>query len=266
MALPNGTSTSVIAREIATPAITAPQLIYGSVALDDYKHGWSDIDILVLTEEELSLQQAEELVELRETLTTRFPDNVYFRKFEGGILSLEAFLDNKREQVVYWGTSGQRITDKYAFDSFCMMELLENGVLLYGEDIRSLFMIPTYTQLYEDIIRHYQLIRKYAETTRRHLYSYGWLFDIARGIYTLRTGKVIAKTAAGEWALEAGICPVPDALSKALEVRKAPMDFQNKSEAMDYAEQLGTKIQLFADVLEKELIFMKPHMDSRKML
>ena len=33
------------------------------------------------------------------------------------MLTLDAFLSKKTDRVVYWGTSGERITDRYAFDS-----------------------------------------------------------------------------------------------------------------------------------------------------
>ena len=50
-----------------TPSI----YLYGSVVLDDFRLGWSDIDILVLTEKQISSEQAEHLVHLRQELTGR---------------------------------------------------------------------------------------------------------------------------------------------------------------------------------------------------
>ena len=90
--------------------------LYGSVALDDFKLGWSDIDILVLTEYEITEQQSEELVGLRQSLLERYPGNMYFRLFEGGMLSAEAFFLNENDRTVYWGTSGQRITDSFILE------------------------------------------------------------------------------------------------------------------------------------------------------
>ena len=110
--------------------------LYGSVALDDFKFGWSDIDILVLTKHEISAEQAQRLIKLRQILLTKYTDNPYFRSFEGGMLSLEAFINQTSERVVYWGTSSQRITDRYYFDNFSMMELLDCGALLYGKEDR----------------------------------------------------------------------------------------------------------------------------------
>ena len=215
--------------------------IFGSVALGDFKLGWSDIDIIVLTEYEVSEQQAAILVELRQDMLKRFPDNPYFRLFEGGILSVDAFVNNKSERTVYWGTSGQRITTDYRLDSFGMAELLDSGILIYGNDIRHKLKYPAYAQMHDDISNHIQAARK-------HGTSVGWLLDIARGIYTLRTGKIIAKTAAGEWALENKICLDMDVMQRAVAIRKEPYNYSNTDKAVDNAI-----IQRFADVLDAEL-------------
>lgn len=111
--------------------------LYGSSVLNDFRLGWSDIDILVLTQKRISQPQAQELVMLRQKLLENEVGNPYYRSFEGGMLTLSAFISKKIDCVVYWGTSGQRITDIYQFDSFCMAELLQNGQLLYGVDIRN---------------------------------------------------------------------------------------------------------------------------------
>ena len=228
--------------------------LYGSIALGDFKLGWSDIDILVLTREPISEAQAYQLVHLRQIMLAEEPENPYYRSFEGGMLTISSFLSGEKDRVVYWGTSGERITTRYGFDSFSMGELLDSGIQLYGADVREHLSYPTYNQLKADVCRHYETIRQYAQKTGRDLYSYGWLLDICRCIYTLRTGKIIAKTAAGEWALREEICPCADVLARAVEVRKEPNKFKADARTFDYAETLGNCIQAYADVLERELI------------
>lgn len=232
-----------------TPSI----YLYGSVVLDDFKLGWSDIDILVLAQEPFSKEQANQLVNLRQTMLVDEPGNPYYRAFEGGMLTVNAFLSGELDRVVYWGTSGERITTRYCFDSFSMCQLLDSGILLYGDDVRGQMTRPTYSDLKTDVRCHYEAIRQYAQKAGRDLYSYGWLLDISRCIYTLCTGKIIAKTAAGEWALQENICPCADALAKAVEVRKDPIKFKNDAHTFDYAETLGDSIQRYADALEYEL-------------
>jgi predicted nucleotidyltransferase/RimJ/RimL family protein N-acetyltransferase len=227
--------------------------LYGSVALDDFQYGWSDIDLLVLTEKQISSEQAQRLVHLRQELSGGEPENTYYRLFEGGMLSLSAFLTDTPDTVVYWGTSGERIADRYVFDSFCKLELLDHGVLLYGKDVRGQMRRPIYEDLKTDVRRHYETIREYSGKTGRSLYSFGWLLDISRCIYTLRTGRIIAKTKAGEWALENGLCPDAAALETALRVRKEARIFKEDETLQAYAAAIGPAVQKYADVLEREL-------------
>ena len=233
----------IMTNEIVTVLANNKPTIYlfGSVALDDFQLGWSDIDILVLTNCKITEQQAETLVGFRQALLERYLGNLYFRLFEGGMLSANAFLRDKKERMVYWGTSGQQITDSYKMDSFGMAELLDSGILLYGEDIRSKMTYPAYSQMRDDIINHVQ-------AARTHGVVVGWLLDIARGIYTLRTGKIVSKTAAGEWALDEGLCPDAGILQKTVQIRKDPLCYSKEDKSVDNAV-----IQRFADVLEKEL-------------
>ena len=49
------------------------------------------------------------------------------------------------------------------------------------------------------------------------------------------------------------LCPDPDALRYALQVRRSPLEYKDDKQTFDYAETLAEPIQRFADVLEKEL-------------
>ena len=227
--------------------------LYGSCVLNDFKLGWSDIDILVLTKDSLTEDASNKLLTLRQQLLEKDPQNLYYRSFEGAILSFDSFVYNKRDKVVYWGTKGEKIKDTYSLDSFSTKELLENGELLYGEDVRRFFTVPTFEDLKNDIRYHYGTIREHARTTGRNFYSFGWFLDISRCLYTLQTGKIIAKTLAGEWALEHKLCPNPEVLEKVLEIRKNALEYKQKPETFDYAETLGPTVQKYADVLERAL-------------
>ena len=90
--------------------------VYGSAVLDDFRLGWSDIDILVLTKDECKIQCAEKLVFLRQELLKANPKNKFYRSFEGAILSLSGFLNGVKTNVIYWGTTGERIRDEYVLD------------------------------------------------------------------------------------------------------------------------------------------------------
>lgn len=227
--------------------------LYGSSVLDDFKLGWSDIDILVLTKEKIDLQQANQLVPLRQQLLESQPDNKYFRKFEGAMLSFDAFANQKTDTVVYWGTRGEKIKDSYCLDSFSMKQLLDDGKLLFGEDVRNQLTPPMKQDLYNDVVHHYHTIREHGQQGDRNLYTFGWFLDISRCIYTLRTGKIISKTQAGYWAIENKVCPNEAVMKTVLMIRENPSKYKAMPEIMDYAETLGTEVKRYADVLEREL-------------
>jgi len=225
--------------------------LYGSITMDDFQYGWSDIDLLCLTDCSISQEQAHRLVGLRQRLVEQYRDPVY-QLFEGGILSLQSFLNGIPDTVVYWGTSDQYITDTYNLDSLGRYELKTNGVLIAGRDIRNMIIMPSNTDIRKAVQFHFKTIRKHAVQTDESLYSCGWLLDIARCIYTLRRGGMIAKTKAGEWALKQQLCPVPETLKKALLVRKDPLKYKDDLEFKVWARSLGNDVQRFADVLEQE--------------
>jgi len=226
--------------------------IYGSYTLDDFKLGWSDIDLLVLTKTPIPDYLLNSLLHLRQTLLEKDSTNMYYRSFEGAMLSLNSFINNTKENIIYWGTKGEKIKDNYNLDSFSMKELIEHGFLVYGNDIRVKLSMPTFDQLVIDIKHHYNTIREHAQLTGRNFYSFGWFLDISRCLYTLQTGNIIAKTKAGEWAIKNELCPNADIMKRILEIRNNPLRYKNE-ETFDYAQTLGPDVQKYADVLEKEL-------------
>jgi len=81
--------------------------------------------------------------------------------------------------------------------------------------------------------------------------------DIARCIYTLRTGKIISKTKAGEWALGNNLISDIHIMEKVISIRKEPERYRDNDETLKWLENLGQYIQKFADVLEKEIAVAK---------
>lgn len=225
--------------------------LYGSCTMDDFRPGWSDIDLLVLTQTPLTLPKAEQLLMLRQNLPLQHPDAMLACSCEGGILPLDAFTKGYPSRTVYWGTSGQRITDRHHLNSMDLWELQHSGRLLHGPEVRDSFPIPTPNSMYADVARHLRTILDHGRGNRS-LYAFGWLLDTARGLYTLRHDAVASKTSAGEWAFREGLCPEEEALRLALEVRREPSLLSQEAVAHQ-AEALTPAIQAFAGVLRREL-------------
>lgn len=225
--------------------------LYGSVTAEDFRPGWSDIDLLVLTQEPITETQADLLLTLRQQLAQRDPDTPYYRAFEGGMLDLGSFLTNESTRVVYWGTTGERIKERHAFSPFDVASLLQNGQLLLGKDVRRHFEMPEYQDIATAVVSHAVTIRQHGKGARS-LYAYGWLLDIARCMYTLVNGRLTTKTTAAQWALDEHLCPCPAELSMALTVRRQP-ELIKDEQVLAYAEGLTEAIQSFLNLLEKAL-------------
>ena len=52
--------------------------MYGSSALNDFRLGWSDIDILILTDKQITEEQAKTLVGLRQAMLAKEPGSPYY--------------------------------------------------------------------------------------------------------------------------------------------------------------------------------------------
>ncbi len=226
--------------------------LYGSVVLGDFRLGWSDIDFIALTDGPITGGEAERLLPLRQTLLKKEPENPYYRAFEGVIVEREEYRRRAFSRLVYWGTSGQRVTDRYVPDAFSRWELAEKGRAVYGGEPWP-FPAPERAELTEAVRAHYESIRKNAAQTGDSLYSCGWLLDIARCVYTLRTSGVLGKTQAGRRALEEGLFPDEAPLRRTLEIRENPMAYKNLESVRAWLTGLGPVVQQYADVLEREL-------------
>lgn len=226
-------------------------VLYGSAVLDDFRLGWSDIDLLCLTQLRLNDAQAQTIVGLRQALQREFPENPYFRAFEGHICHRDAL--SQGGCVVYWGTSGQRIKSRCDLDPFSRLEIADFGRILCGEDLRSWIRRPSGQELHEAVRTHCQTIREHGSETGQSLYSAGWILDIARCLYTLQTGSILGKTQAGEWALKNGCAGDEDVMRRVLKIRRHPLRAREDPQTMAWLGTLGTKIQEYADLLEERL-------------
>lgn len=232
--------------------------LYGSVVLDDFRLGWSDVDFLALTSGPLTAEEAERLLLLRQRLSAQEPGNPYYRCFEGIVADRDEYLRQDYTRVVYWGTSGQRVTDRVGEDVFARYELAKYGRPVFGNPDRSLFREPDRGSLVRAVRDHLRGIRSCAVRTDESLYSCGWLLDVARCMYTLRFGDVIGKSKAGQWALEEGLFPAEDDLRQTLAIRNDPQAYKNRPAVKTWLRGLGDTVQRCADVLEDELRRMPP--------
>ena len=227
----------------------------GSVTLDDFHPGWSDIDLLVLTEREISPAQAEALVGLRQDLVKEYGDGI-FRLFEGGMLTTDAFVSGGKDRVVYWGTSGQRVTNQYRFDAFCTVNLLDDGVLLCGDDVRGKIPRPDAEEIRADMSGVLDTVRRYASLSGNSLYTYSWLLDISCCLFTLKTENHF-QDARGRMGAPRGALSRAGRLVAGGGTTHSPASFRKDALTGERLEDLVRDILSYADTLEKTLSLKK---------
>ncbi len=231
--------------------------LHGSAAVSDFRPGWSDLDLLVLTDAPIPDDQAECLLCLRQTLTQLYPENPFYRTMEGAVLPLYAFTENKTApNIVYYGTGSQRITDHYEMNALSRTEWFTNGILLYGSDIRDdIALLPPYEDLVDAIDAHLNTVFRYGCTPSASLYSYGWICDLCRCLYTLETGKIISKTEALRYALTHPAVPstLYGVISETYRVRTDPKTALEDPDTLTRAAALGSDIRHMAECTEAVL-------------
>ena len=223
--------------------------LYGSAAAGEYASGMSDIDILVRFSREPDDAVCAALLALHEMPAAA---GLTFGVVEG-TLTGPALLEGKLGRAVYWGTGKQRLEDTVPLSAFDRLLIRNGGRLLHGDDFRGMIPRPSGEELREGVRSTLQTVRTYARQTGESIHAVGWLFDIARGLYTVETGGVASKSAAVRWALEAGLAPDEKTLRKALTLRNAPSLYGTPSYERSWFAGLGPAVQRFADVLEERL-------------
>lgn len=236
--------------------------LYGSVTMEDFRWGWSDIDLLCLTEREFSASQARRLAGLRQELQAAEPDNRYFRLFEGGVLPFGCYETGGEADAAYWGTSGQRVARRFEVSVFTRLVILDMGRLVHGRERRGEMRRPGYPELREGVAAHYAVIRRQALSPAANLHTAGWMLDIARCLYSLRTGGIISKTAAGKWAMEQRLFPDRRVMERILQIRREPLRYREDPAALEWLAGLEGEIRLFTDRLGQELEQEKQRPDN----
>lgn len=226
--------------------------LYGSAVSGDFRLGWSDLDVLVLTREPIPPSAAEALVSLRQTMTAAEPDNVYYRLFEGECCRCGTFCPASRRAPSTGVRAGNG--SQTAIRSTRLAAAASRAGPAAG---RRRAARPAAAA----VVRRAARRRGGASEGRPPLCGCDGAQPLfvrlaagrcARTLYNSH-GRVASKTDAGRWALQNALCPDPELLETALCVREAPLRLRDDPRTLDLAESLGDAVQRFADVLEEAL-------------
>ncbi|HWT27375.1 MAG TPA: nucleotidyltransferase domain-containing protein [Mobilitalea sp.] len=133
---------------------------FGSAIYDDFHEGYSDLDFFIIVDGYLSEADFNRFHLLRDEY--KRSGNAYLSVLEGEIIPHSAMIHNRDTNVIYWGTSKDRLKSNYGLAGFSMCCLLDNGYLIFGKDIRNAIPYPTKEEMLGEISTLIERIRQHA--------------------------------------------------------------------------------------------------------
>jgi hypothetical protein len=179
--------------------------LQGSFAVGDADAN-SDVDFIVVTEDDVTTEQRGELQALHQTLYAL--PTTWAQHLEGSYIPREVLRrpDPERRPLLYLDNGGTAFAlDNHDNTAVVRWSLREHGVVLAGPDPRELVDPITADELRAEVRWAIGLWRDWFRSTdsidRRALAVA--VLSHARILHTLAVGEVTSKRAAGEWALQA---------------------------------------------------------------
>lgn len=177
--------------------------LQGSFALGDADEH-SDVDFIVVTQDEVSEAQAVDLQALHERLYRL--ESPWAQHLEGSYISKEKLrhVDPSRAPLLYLDNGATRLErDNHCNTAVVRWTLREHGVVLSGPDPKSLIDPIAADDLVDDVL---VALGEWEEWLGAHTMSRRGLgvlvLTLCRMLQSIAEGRVTTKRKAGEWALQ----------------------------------------------------------------
>jgi predicted nucleotidyltransferase len=176
--------------------------LQGSFALGDADEH-SDVDFIVVTEDEVTESQADDLQVMHERLYAL--GSPWAQHLEGSYISKEKLrrVDAARSPLLYLDNGATRLEhDNHCNTAVVRWTLREHGVVLAGPDPKSLIDPVAADDLVDDVLA---ALGEWEEWLGAHTMSRRGLgvlvLTLCRMLQSVAEGRVTTKREAGEWAL-----------------------------------------------------------------
>jgi len=219
---------------------------FGSVLYEDFHSGYSDLDFFIIVDKIISEDDFTKFSSWRNELkNSKHP---YFSVLEGEIIFKDAIKNDIESNVIYWGTTRDRLNRKYGLSGFSLRGLINKGYLIYGEDLRKELPYPSDEEMLFQVNSMIETIIKYAQVTNEDIHSIDWLFLISQSIYYLKTLEIDGKTNSAKWIVNNCNYSWIDTLQRAIEIRQSPI-LAKLDGNREWIKNLGPTIQCACDTL-----------------
>jgi hypothetical protein len=181
----------------------------GSLALDDYQSGKSDLDFVVLCDDIPAIRGIEMTRQVHTSLAREFPAVKL-----NGVYITEKHLDVHHRSAVLLFQEGKLTVSDFEMAPVTLLELKTEAITLSGTPASQLriglaqkdvndFLHRNINSYWKGWInQHSSMARKKMLLALFPRLTEWVLLGVARQLYTLRTGKIISKTGAGYYCIE----------------------------------------------------------------
>lgn len=172
-------------------------IVYGSLVHGDLAPGYGDLDFVAVVDGDLGPQEKAALKGMR----TRLRSGNYGQvasMLEGAFLTRETLNLNTSGSGFWWGTTGERPIDRNPLGWLNSLDLRENGIVVFGADLRSQIPTPSREDIVGEISDTVRMIRREASDAGRYVVD--WMLQIARFLVIINECRLTSKTEGALWA------------------------------------------------------------------
>lgn len=224
-------------------------MVYGSLVHGDLAPGYGDLDFIVIVDGDLGAAEQSALAEMRVPLRSGMY-GMLASMLEGAFLTPEMLRLDATGSGFWWGTTRERPIQRNPIGWLNSLDLKENGVVIFGADLRSLIPIPTRQDILNEIAGAARMIRRESKDAGR--YAVDWLLQIARFLVVISEGPLVSKTEGALWAAKHAKGSWRHCLVDCSMYRK-DATYRSRPGADEWLASLGSSLEEACDELESAL-------------
>lgn len=224
--------------------------VYGSLALDDFDRDLSDIDLFVITADEINALEFEKLERMHDTFVSKY--SKWNNRIEIAYVSLKGLKAFKNNPCLIAIVSpGEPFHIKEAGNDWLinLYNMSKHSVTLYGQDIKIVIEPISDDEFLEAVKKQVKEWKDYVVTTKSSRSSQGYaILTLCRALYVCFNRKQASKKEAAQWAIKE-LPEYADQIKKALQWR---VDYRAKTIDAEetYAETVKF-VRFVAEAIEK---------------
>lgn len=177
-------------------------LLYGSTTLNDFTIGKGDIDFVVITKDNLSNDECEDLISFHDLMRNGIYGELAVQ-LEGAYFSYDMISQPYKSKGLglYIGTNrkGWKKIERCILSKADLAIINRYGYIVYGEEVLDDIYTPSHIELKEEFLRMIDSNLKVADEIKSLGFSLHLIHTGIRGLYTYLFNDFISKGEASDW-------------------------------------------------------------------